>query len=213
MPVYDAKSFMLIYHVDAHDCVCPFGMHSQYHNFTIIYNVHIIIYHLERCVNQNTEIYALMQSVFLSDSRSEFRCDLIDRVILKEYQICSPLAEILKPAIKNLILYEKKKHFKFGFLFNDECFMFISNICTPIRSVRVTSRWEKIQTEIGIKPVTLHGLKHTFWILLAKQGVPIQVVSKLLGHSNIANTVKICTHIDDEQKHEAISKVDSILNG
>lgn len=124
-----------------------------------------------------------------------------------------PIAESLLPAIKEHILAEKKKHFKHGLPFDDECFMFTSSICTPIRGDRVTSRWEKIQTEIGIEPVTLHGLRHTFGTILAKKGVPIQVVSKLLGHSDIKTTISIYTHIDDEQKHDAISKLDVILSG
>jgi integrase len=42
----------------------------------------------------------------------------------------------------------------------------------------------------GITPITLHGLRDTHASLLAKVGVPLEVVSKRLGHSNIAITAE-----------------------
>jgi integrase len=40
----------------------------------------------------------------------------------------------------------------------------------------------------GVTPITLHGLRDTHASLLAKAGVPLEVVSKRLRHSNIAVT-------------------------
>ena len=40
----------------------------------------------------------------------------------------------------------------------------------------------------GVTPITLHGLRDTHASLLAKAGVPLEVVSKRLGHSNIGIT-------------------------
>jgi len=41
-----------------------------------------------------------------------------------------------------------------------------------------------------VRPVTLHGLRDTHASLLAKAGVPLEVMSKDLGHSNIGATVE-----------------------
>lgn len=40
----------------------------------------------------------------------------------------------------------------------------------------------------GVTPITLHGLRDTHASLMAKAGVPIEVVSKRLRHSNISLT-------------------------
>jgi integrase len=40
----------------------------------------------------------------------------------------------------------------------------------------------------GVKSITLHGLRDTHASLLAQAGVPIEVVSKRLGHSDIGVT-------------------------
>jgi integrase len=42
----------------------------------------------------------------------------------------------------------------------------------------------------GVASITLHGLRDTHASLLAKAGVPLEVVSKRLGHSNIAITAE-----------------------
>ncbi len=41
-----------------------------------------------------------------------------------------------------------------------------------------------------VSPITLHGLRDTHASLLAKAGVPLEVVSKRLGHSNISITAE-----------------------
>lgn len=45
-------------------------------------------------------------------------------------------------------------------------------------------------TRSGVPAITLHGLRDTHASLLAKAGVPLEVVSKRLGHSNIAITAE-----------------------
>jgi integrase len=42
----------------------------------------------------------------------------------------------------------------------------------------------------GVTPITLHGLRDTHASLLAKANVPLEVVSKRLGHSNIGITAE-----------------------
>lgn len=43
--------------------------------------------------------------------------------------------------------------------------------------------------ENGItRPVTFHCARHTFAIMALNQGVPIESVSRILGHSNITTT-------------------------
>jgi integrase len=42
----------------------------------------------------------------------------------------------------------------------------------------------------GVSAITLHGLHDTHASLLAKANVPLEVVSKRLGHSNIGITAE-----------------------
>lgn len=48
------------------------------------------------------------------------------------------------------------------------------------------------------EPCRLYDLRHTYCTNLEKQGVPISIASRLMGHANISITAKIYTHESDE---------------
>lgn len=51
---------------------------------------------------------------------------------------------------------------------------------------------------IGIDPITIHGLRHTHASLLLAAGASIASVSNRLGHSNMATTQKVYLHVIKE---------------
>ena len=51
---------------------------------------------------------------------------------------------------------------------------------------------------IGIEPITIHGLRHTHASLLLAAGASIASVSNRLGHSNMATTQKVYLHVIKE---------------
>ncbi len=53
--------------------------------------------------------------------------------------------------------------------------------------------------------ISPHDLRHTAGTLMMRRGVPIEVVSKLLGHANISITLNVYRHVgDDEIRARAI---------
>jgi len=59
----------------------------------------------------------------------------------------------------------------------------------------------------GVKSsFTPHALRHYFATHCLRNGAPIQVVSRILGHASIAITVDTYTHIDKEEMHETHQK-------
>ncbi|WP_246062088.1 tyrosine-type recombinase/integrase [Paenibacillus oralis] len=54
--------------------------------------------------------------------------------------------------------------------------------------------------------LSCHKLRHSFATMLLKNGVDIRVVKELLGHASIETTM-IYTHINDDQKKQAMSTV------
>jgi integrase len=120
-----------------------------------------------------------------------------------------PIADSLIAPLKKHMRLEKEKHLRIGIPFRQDNFLFTSAICTAIREDRMNSRFKKAQKELGIEPVTFHGLRHTFCTMLAKNNVPLKTASVLMGHSNIGTTAKIYTHIDEQQKKSAVAALDS----
>lgn len=66
------------------------------------------------------------------------------------------------------------------------------NQANLFRSIR------KAYEEIGVKKIGLHTHRHLFATELVKQGVPINEVSKLLGHSSVDITAKYYLHNQTE---------------
>ncbi|MFT8879272.1 MAG: tyrosine-type recombinase/integrase, partial [Oenococcus sp.] len=52
---------------------------------------------------------------------------------------------------------------------------------------------------LGIKPITIHGLRHTHASLLLASGISMQYVSKRLGHANLMITEKVYSHLLEAQ--------------
>lgn len=61
------------------------------------------------------------------------------------------------------------------------------------------------------KRVTFHVGRHTNATLLLSLGVPIETVSKILGHSDI-QTTQIYAKVIDKNKREAVSKLDGLTD-
>ncbi|SDW14329.1 tyrosine-type recombinase/integrase [Paenibacillus sp. CF384] len=54
--------------------------------------------------------------------------------------------------------------------------------------------------------LSCHKLRHTFATMLLRNGVDIRIVKELLGHSSIETTM-IYTHVNDDQKKQAMSTI------
>ncbi len=59
--------------------------------------------------------------------------------------------------------------------------------------------------------VRFHDLRHTAATLAIKQGVPIPTVSKMLGHSDPAMTLRRYAHVLDEMREDAAQAMDGLF--
>lgn len=68
--------------------------------------------------------------------------------------------------------------------------------------------WASVKKDAGID-ARLYDLRHTYCTNLEKAGVPINIASRLMGHSDISVTSKIYTHASDEAVEIARRCIDS----
>ena len=68
------------------------------------------------------------------------------------------------------------------------------------------------EREWGLKHVTCHGLRHTYCSILLSLGVPIQTVSKYMGHSDPTITLKVYSHFIPDTQETALLALSSITN-
>jgi len=63
--------------------------------------------------------------------------------------------------------------------------------------------FQRIVPRAGLKRIRLHDLRHTFATVLRTAGVPIEVISKVLGHASVLVTLKIYDHWEGELRAPA----------
>ena len=67
---------------------------------------------------------------------------------------------------------------------------------SPVYAQYVRLMLQRLAVKSGIeKAVRPHGLRHTYAVELEQAGVPVTVISKLLGHSSIAITSRYLDHL------------------
>ena len=81
----------------------------------------------------------------------------------------------------------------------------------PIRPrSRELALWTRVRREAGIEDVRLHDLRHTMASHAVMNGVPVPVVSRLLGHSNVRMTLRYA-HLGDRETEAAAERVGAAM--
>lgn len=66
--------------------------------------------------------------------------------------------------------------------------------------------WYRVRKEAGIGDCRLHDLRHTMASHAVMNGVPVPVVSRLLGHSNVQMTLRYA-HLADRDIEATAERV------
>jgi integrase len=86
----------------------------------------------------------------------------------------------------------------------------------PIRKDRVSHRFKFFVRKAklsGREQIRFHSLRHSCASWLIQQGVPLSVVSKILGHSTTQITDEIYAHVSDDAVTEAMDEVFGGIEG
>lgn len=96
----------------------------------------------------------------------------------------------------------------------DEGFVFTNEKGSPVDRHNLANRhFKKILTEAGLPPIRLYDLRHTAATLSLAAGVPVKVVSEMLGHSGVALTLDVYSHVLPHMQEEAVQRVAALLEG
>lgn len=116
--------------------------------------------------------------------------------------------EKLANIIKKHFLKTKENKLRYGQFYcddNKESFVCIQSSGKPLTSndIRFFNKWCKNN---GMDDKSFHSLRHTHATILLESGVPIEYVSKHLGHASIVTTVNTYMHVTKKMREDAIVK-------
>ena len=70
--------------------------------------------------------------------------------------------------------------------------------------------WYSVRKEAGIEDVRLHDLRHTFASHAVLQGIPLPVVSRLLGHKQPSMTLRYA-HVGNRETEAAAERIGAAI--
>lgn len=91
--------------------------------------------------------------------------------------------------------------------------VFTTEIGAPLHGPTVTRHLQALLKAAHLTRRRFHDLRHTCATLLLAQGVPARVVMEMLGHSTIAVTMNVYSHVMPELQREAADRMGAFLTG
>jgi integrase len=77
----------------------------------------------------------------------------------------------------------------------------------------VTHAFPDLLEAKGLPRMRVHDLRHGTATLLLAEGVPMRVISEILGHANPALTARLYAHVSDESARSAMASLENIETG
>jgi len=82
---------------------------------------------------------------------------------------------------------------------------------TPIDPGVLSHSFARIVKKAGLENVRFHDLRHSFASLMLLRGAKPKVISEALGHSSVAFTLDVYSHIIEGMQSEAMALLDEVL--
>lgn len=120
----------------------------------------------------------------------------------------SDAAATVLTRVKHRTAFERRRAAQ---LWVDSGFVFVTDVgepCDPrnaLRALKVAAR------AAGVQRAGLHTLRHSAASVMLSNGVPITVVSQILGHSGISITVDVYGHVAPDVSRDALDVLASAL--
>lgn len=98
-----------------------------------------------------------------------------------------------------------------GPAWTDSDLVFTSTVGTVIEPRNLSRLFDQLIAAAEVRRIRFHDLRHTCASLLLAQGVPPRVVMDVLGHSQLAITMDLYTHVMPTALREAADAIDRAL--
>lgn len=145
------------------------------------------------------EIHRAIVAIDVKEFNEEDIIEVINKnLICKKLKNESSRRNITLPMICFDYLMEyRKAEIEYGLPASDDDYILQNvrvNIGTMWNPSHLSNEWADFIKQFNLKKITVHDIRHSHATDLLSMGVPIQDVSRRLGHSDVATTLKIYTH-------------------
>jgi integrase len=93
----------------------------------------------------------------------------------------------------------------------DPDLLFTTSAGTAIDPQNIYKAWHELSDRAGVRRCRPHDLRHTAASFLLLQGADMRTVMDQLGHTRMATTSDLYTHVLDEVKRDAANRMDALM--
>lgn len=123
-----------------------------------------------------------------------------------------PIPSNLIPLLEKHEKSQKENKLKSYGLYRDDLdLVFCDKLGEPLEPSNIRSRLYKLTEKAGIDHTNMHALRHTFATRGLENGIELKVMQEILGHSSIAMTANIYSHVLPDKKKEAAEKINHLF--
>ena len=89
--------------------------------------------------------------------------------------------------------------------------VFLTERGRPLNGPTVTRRLQRLLVQAGLPKKRFHDLRHSAASFMLAEGVPMRVITEILGHSDASLTANVYAHVAPELQREATDRVGRLL--
>lgn len=168
-------------------------------------------------INNKTNVIEIRRAVISTVVENFHPDDIIEQI--KKQLICKDLKtpksrrNIVIPKIcLDLLNAYKENQISNGKNVIDEDYVFQT---LPLDCVwnpdHLTKEWKNFVDKNELKKITVHDIRHSHATYLLSIGIPLQDVSRRIGHSDVGTTLKVYTHSNLEQDKKITNQLEQNL--
>jgi integrase len=104
-----------------------------------------------------------------------------------------------------------EERLRLGDIYHDQGYVFTTETGEPLSAWGARRVYDRVVKGAGLERIRPHDLRHSAATLLLLQGVPVKVVSEILGHASVAITMDLYSHVLPDMQRDAAAAMDRLL--
>ena len=106
---------------------------------------------------------------------------------------------------------QAQERLRCGASWHDTGFVFVTEDGCSLTPWRISTAFQQLRRRAGLPQIPLHGLRHTYATVALSSGINPRIVSGRLGHSTVAFTLDVYSHVLPQADEEAAVRIAALV--